>query len=74
MTEETKGALYHEYRLAYCKALEDVLHGKALSKATLDERHEIVNMVYNEIETKTEFFGDELLEFILDRFLEEEEA
>ena len=74
MTEEAKGALYHEYCLAYCKALEAVLHGKALSEATQEERHEIVNMVYDEIESKTEFFGDKVREFILDRFIEEEEA
>ena len=74
MTEETKGALYHEYRLAYCKALEAVLHGKALSEATLKERSEIINMVCDEIESKSEFFGDEVREFVLDRFIEEEEA
>ena len=74
MTEEAKGALYHEYCLAYCKALEDVLHGKALSEATQEERHEIVNMVCDEIESKSEFFGDEVREFILDQFIKEEEA
>lgn len=72
MTEEAKGALYHEYCLAYCKALEAVLHGKSLSEATQEERHEIVNMVCDEIESKTEFFGDEVREFILDKFIEEE--
>lgn len=72
MTEETKGALYHEYCLAYCKALEAVLDGKALSEATQEERHKIINMVCDEIEGNTDFFGDEVREFILDRFIEEE--
>lgn len=72
MTEETKGELYHEYCLAYCKALETVLHGKALSEATQKERHEIVNTVCDEIESKSEFFGDEVREFILNQFIKEE--
>ena len=74
MTEEAKGELYHEYCLAYCKALETVLHGKALSEATQEECHKIVNMVCDEIENNTEFFGDEVREFILDQFIKEEEA
>ena len=74
MTEEAKGALYHEYCLAYCKALEDVLHGKALSEATQEERREGVDRGCGETESKSEIFGDEVREFILDQFIKEEEA
>ena len=71
MTEEAKSELYHKYCLSYCKALEAVLMGKAISEATQEERHAIISMVCDDIENDTEFFGDEAREFILDKFIED---
>ena len=70
ITKEMKDRIYHVYRVSYCKAVAEVMNGKAISEATQEESLKILDILCNKMQSSNEFSESDFQEFILDKLIE----
>lgn len=70
ISKEMKDKIYNFYRIGYCEAVAEVLHGKDITEATQEEAEKIIDLLCNLLQS-SDFSDSNFQEFILDKLIED---